>query len=202
MQTQPVSLHENTLILLREENEKLVEINTEQQQKIAYLEHELAQLKRMIFGSRRERFVPVDSGQLALGLESVATLEATPQQEQISYTREKKKGKAIRLELPSHLPRQTETIEPENLVEGAKKIGEAITEILEYNPGRLYVKKYIRSKYVQSGTDGEEKIVIGELPTLPIPQGNAGTVRRAIAGPLANQQVCGSHPFLPPGAAI
>lgn len=83
------------------------------------------------------------------------------------------------MELPSHLPRQTETIEPENLVEGAKKIGEAITEILEYNPGRLYVKKYVRSKYVQSGTDGEEKIVIGELPTLPIPEGNAGPGRFA-----------------------
>lgn len=169
MQTQPVSSHKNTLLLLREENEKLVEINTEQQQKIAYLEHELAQLKRMIFGSRRERFVPVGSGQLALGLESVETLGATPQQEQISYTREKKKGKAIRLELPSHLPRQTQTIEPENLVEGAKKIGEAITEILEYNPGRLYVKKYVRPKYVQ-----QEQIVIAQLPTLPIPQGNAG----------------------------
>lgn len=89
MQTQPVSLHENTLILLREEHEKLVE-NTEQQQKIAYLEHELAQLKRMIFGSRRERFVPVDSGQLALGLESVATLEATPQQEQAIRGRKRK----------------------------------------------------------------------------------------------------------------
>jgi len=174
MQNQPVSVSESTIFQLRQENEKLAQINTEQEQKITYLEHELAQLKRMVFGSRRERFVPSDSGQLALGLEGVETKETPLEKEQISYTREKKKGKAVRLELPSHLPRQTETIEPENLVEGARRIGEAITEILEYNPGKMYVKKYVRPKYVQPDTDGEEKIVIGELPTLPIPQGNAG----------------------------
>ena len=174
MQTQPVSPYEDILLALRKENEKLAQINTKQEHKITYLEHELAQLKRMIFGSKRARFVPSDSGQLALGLEGPATAEASPEKEQISYTRRKKKGKAVRLELPAHLPRQIQIIEPENLASGAKRIGEAITEILEYNPGRLYVKKYVRPKFVQPGSEGEEKIVIGELPTLPIPQGNAG----------------------------
>jgi transposase len=176
MQTQPISSHENTFFLLRKENEELAQINSEQQQKIVYLQQELAQLKRLIFGSKRERFIPSDTGQLTLALDGVETIETPPEKEQISYTREKvkKEGKAVRLELPAHLPRQTETIEPEHLVEGARKIGEAVTEILEYNPGRLYVKRYVRTKYVQPGTDGEEEIVIGALPTLPIPQGNAG----------------------------
>ncbi|HLU88715.1 MAG TPA: IS66 family transposase [Cyclobacteriaceae bacterium] len=176
MQTQPVSSYENTLLVLRRENEELAQVNSKQQQKITFLEQELAQLKRLIFGSKRERFVPTDTGQLTLGLEGVETVETQPEKEQVSYTREKakKQGKAVRLELPAHLPRQIETIEPENLVEGARRIGEAVTEILEYNPGKLYVKKYIRPKYVQMGTDGEGKIVIGDMPTLPIPQGNAG----------------------------
>jgi transposase len=176
MQDQPVSVSENTLLQLRQENEKLVQINTEQEQKITYLAHELAQLKRMIFGSKRERFVPSESGQLALELEGVEAVDSAvgQEKEQINYTRKKKKGKAVRLELPSHLPRQTQTIEPGNVVEGARKIGESITEILEYNPGKLYVKKYVRPKYVQAGAQGEEEIVIGGLPTLPIPQGNAG----------------------------
>jgi cell division septum initiation protein DivIVA len=52
MQDQPVSVSENTLLQLQEEREKLVQINTEQEQRITYLEHELAQLKRMIFGSK------------------------------------------------------------------------------------------------------------------------------------------------------
>lgn len=176
MLNQPVSVNENTILQLRQENEKLVQINAGQEQKITYLEHELAQLKRMVFGSKRERFIPADSGQLALGLEGTGTVGAplAKEKEQISYTREKKKGKAVRLELPSHLPRQTQTIEPENLIDGARRIGEAVTEILEYNPGKLYVKRYVRPKYVQADIEGEEEIVVGELPSLPIPQGNAG----------------------------
>ncbi|MCP4110968.1 MAG: IS66 family transposase, partial [Desulfobacteraceae bacterium] len=60
---------------------------------------------------------------------------------------------------------------PDNIPEGAKKIGESVTEILEYKPGRLYVKKYIRPKYAPKDQDG---IITGELPSLPIPKGNAG----------------------------
>lgn len=171
MQEQPVSRQESLIISLRQENEKLAAINNKHQQKIAFLEQEIAQLKRMMFGPRRERFAPADDGQLSLGLEGVAVAELKTERQQISYTREKSKtkGKAIRLELPAHLPRQTEMIEPEDLAAGAKKIGQVITEILEYNPGKLFVRRYVRPKYVQ-----QEKIVIGQLPTLPIPQGNAG----------------------------
>lgn len=171
MQTQPGFVNEQAHLSLKRDYEQLIQIHAEQQQKIAFLEQELAQLKRMIFGVKSERFVLADSAQMNLDLEGVKILEEQAETEQISYTREKpkKKGRAVRLELPAHLPRQTQTIEPENLQEGAKKIGEIVTEILEYKPGRLYVKRYVRPKYVQY-----EKIVIAQLPTLPIPQGNAG----------------------------
>lgn len=171
MPNQPEPLSEEAYLSLEKEYRKLAETNFELQQKNAFLEHELAQLKRTIFGAKKERFIPSDSAQMALELEAVESLEEEPEKELITYRREKtkKKGKAVRLELPAHLPRQTEVIEPEKLREDAKKIGEAITEILEYNPGKLFVKKYVRPKYVQ-----QEKIVIGPLPTLPIPQGNAG----------------------------
>jgi transposase len=62
-------------------------------------------------------------------------------------------------------------IEPEGDLTGAKKIGEEITEILEYKPGKIYVDRFIRNKYI---LPEEEKIIIGNLPTLPIPRGNAG----------------------------
>jgi hypothetical protein len=39
-------------------------------------------------------------------------------------------------------------IEPKEDITAAKKIGEEITEVLEYTPGKLYVTKYVRSKYV------------------------------------------------------
>lgn len=178
MQTQPGFVSEQAHLSLQKDYDKLAQINNEQQQKITFLEQELAQLKRMVFGSKRERFVLEDTGQLALELEGIKKPEELPEKEQVSYERKKskKQGKAVRLELPHHLPRQTETIEPDELQEGAKRIGESVTEILEYNPGKLFVKKYVRPKYVQLTEDelSESKIVIGDLPTLPIPQGNAG----------------------------
>ena len=140
-----------------------------------YLKQELAQLKRMIFGSKSERFIQQDPGQLSLdlGVEQQAAQEV--ETEELTYTRKKssgqKKESPVRLPLPSHLHREDHIIEPKKDITGAKKIGEVITEILEYTPGKFYVEKYIRPKYALAN---EEGIVIGELPSFPIPKGNAG----------------------------
>lgn len=87
-----------------------------------------------------------------------------------------------------HLPREVETIEPEGLSDNAKKIGEQVTELLEYNPGKIYVRQIVRPKYVTVKKDSEEDqgdktIKIAKLPSFPIPKGNAG------AGLLAHIQV-------------
>ena len=139
-----------------------------------YLKQEIAQLKRMIFGSRSERHIGQDPSQLSLGLD-IAEIEAPEvETEQISYSRQKtneaNKGAAVRLALPSHLHREEHVIEPLRELDGSKKIGEVITEVLEYTPGKFYVQKYIRPKYLTP----EKEIVIAELPSLPIPRGNAG----------------------------
>lgn len=138
-----------------------------------YLKQQLSELKRMIFGSKSERFVPTDDSQLSLfGFEQEAEKET--ETEQISYTREKakkEKKNAVRAKIPAHLPRIEETIEPEGIEEGSKKIGEEITEILEYNPARVFVRKIIRPKYAKPRDEG---VTIAELPSLPIPKGNAG----------------------------
>ncbi len=139
-----------------------------------YLKQELAQLKRMIFGSKSERYVASDPGQLSLDLGMAPPLAAEPQTEEITYNRKKSegnKGSAKRLELPSHLHREDHVIEPTEDITQAKKIGELVTEVLEYVPGKFYVERYIRPKYV---LPAEEKIVVAELPSLPIPKGNAG----------------------------
>jgi transposase len=65
-------------------------------------------------------------------------------------------------------------IEPEGVEEGTRKIGEEITEILEYEPATLFVRKIIRPKYIISSTDEKTEIAIANLPSLPIPKGNAG----------------------------
>jgi len=152
------------------------------QDEVDYLSHQLAELKRLIFGSKRERFITsADPGQTTLfDLPEAEPVEQT--KEEITYTRKKSEGKKqpLRTELPAHLPRKTEVIEPENLPEGAKKIGEAITEILDYVPAYLHVRRIERPKYLIKVNDENTTIVIADLPSLPIPKGNAD------AGLLAN----------------
>ena len=143
---------------------------------ITLLKYQLAELKRLIFGSKSERFLAPVPGQLNL-FELPEELPVEKQQEEITYTRtaaEKEKKHPLRAEIPAHLPRRVEVIEPENIAEGSRKIGEAITEILEYEPANIYVRQIIRPKYIVESTDEATRIVIAELPSLPIPKGNAG----------------------------
>jgi len=151
---------------------------SETQFKILKLETELAQLKRMIFGSRSERFVPaVPPEQTSLGLET-ETIEAEPPvTETITYTRKKKESSKPRgrQPLPAHLERVKIVIEPDEDVSGLKCIGEEITEELEYEPGKLFVNQYVRPKYIKpEAEDGSQKVLIGELPSRPIEKGIPG----------------------------
>lgn len=174
MQNGQVTYTENGVLLTVEFYNQILTREKEQEAEIMYLKQELAQLKRMIFGSKSERHIGNDPSQLNLGLDAETVEQPERETEQITYTRNKsdnKKGSAIRLSLPSHLHREEHIIEPTEDITGARKIGEVVTEVLEYTPGKFYVEKYVRPKYV---FPKEEKIVIGELPTLPIPRGNAG----------------------------
>ena len=139
------------------------------------LKFRLSELNRLIFGAKSERFVTVDSHQINL-FEVPAEEKSEKQTEKITYTRNKKEDKKqpLRMELPAHLPRKVEVIEPENLPENAKKIGEAITEVLEYEPANIFVRHIVRPKYIISSSDEKTEIVIAPLPSLPIAKGNAG----------------------------
>ena len=159
------NINTEQVVLSKEQYERLLSENE-------YLKQQLNELKRLIFGSKSERFVPTDNNQLSL-FETEKQQAETPVEE-ISYTRKKaetEKQKAIRTTIPAHLPRIEQVIEPEVIEEGSKKIGEEITEVLEYNPARIYVRKIVRPKYAKPNNDG---VAIAELPTLPIPKGNAG----------------------------
>jgi len=141
-------------------------------QKYQLLKYEMDQLKRMIYGKKSERFVGCDDNQLNL-FNSEDSDKPEETTEDIAYTRKKsskQKQIPIRAKIPAHLPRVEEIIEPKKET-GMKKIGEEITEILEYNPARIFVRKIIRPKYSFDNKDG---IAIADMPSLPIPKGNAG----------------------------
>jgi len=147
---------------------------------LAYVKNELAQLKRMIFGAKSERFISEkDSGQLLLGLCLPEPMAEPVKTETITYERKEKTEKTkiipTRQALPAHLPRHEEIIEPIEIPEGSKKIGEEITETLECKPATLFVRKMVRPKYMLQTEDGREsRIIIADLPSLPIPKSIAG----------------------------
>jgi len=161
----------NTITITRKQYDNLLSQGVEME----HLKFQLAELKRMIFGAKRERFVPTDINQGSLFDLPVPEVELESNQE-INYTRNKPSSKkqALRLELAPHLPRREEVIEPDDLPQDAIKIGQAVTEILEYEPATIYVRKIVRPKYIASSTDEQTIITIADLPSLPIPKGNAG----------------------------
>jgi len=145
--------------------------------KIAAFEHELANLKRMIFGSKSESFIPQNtpSTQLSLDIqaETIATCSVIKAQK-IEYTRnqvEIKKNHPGRIKLPEHLERREFIIEPLGKTEGCKKIGDEVTEELEYEPGKLFVNRYVRPKYV---TAENKSIIIAPMVERPLPKAIVG----------------------------
>lgn len=142
---------------------------------VEILKHQLAELKRLIYGAKSERYIAPDPAQLTL-FEVPAEEEKESEEEEITYKRKKRKEnkQPLRMEIPAHLPRKTEVIEPENLPENAKKIGVAVTEVLEFEPASILVRRIERPKYIVEQNDEATKIIIADLPSLPIPKGNAG----------------------------
>jgi len=172
--------------------EQLLAENSELKAAVGQLNAELAQLRRMIFGQKRERFVPLaPEQQLSFGLGEAHELVAQNVQAAppitVTYIRRQKKATAIKLPsrnpLPSHLRREEIIIQPTEDVSALKKIGEEITEELEYEPGELYVKRYVRPKYARvavrrsddrSSAQNGEGIAIAPMPSRPIDKGIAG----------------------------
>jgi len=151
---------------------------------VSTLEHQLAQIKKMIFGSKQERFVPSDntnSRQLSLDLET-ETIEQCKITDatKIEYIRtktqviENKKPHPGRMKLPEHLRREISILQPDTDVTNLKKIGEEVTEILDYTPGELYVKQYIRPKYVVPVNETNTTVLTASLPNRMVEKSMAG----------------------------
>ena len=144
---------------------------------IAGLKHEIANLKRLIFGSKHERFITGESSpsQLSLDIQTdaLAACSVTKAQkiEYVRNTTQVTKEHPGRTKLPEHLERREIIIEPTQLTEGSKKIGEEITEELEYEPGKLFVNRYVRPKYIQANNQG---IIIAPIMERPLPKAIVG----------------------------
>src|SRR5690606_34100216 len=96
--------------------------------------------------------------------------------QKIEYTRIQKtssseKVSTGRMKLPADLPRERVVLQPSEDVTGMEMIGEEVTEELERIPGKLFVRQYVRPKYVRKNGEG---VVIASLPARPIDKGIPG----------------------------
>jgi transposase len=158
-----------------------VKSNDELSQQITLLQLQLADLRKYMFGGKQEAFKPnADATEVQMALfendrlgEVVGKEKFIPAHIQTKTTIEAKHPG--RSPLPEHLRRVDILLKPEEDITLLKKVGEEITEILEYQRGELYVKRIIRPEYIQMKDDGlSAKRLIAPMPSLPIPKSYVG----------------------------
>ena len=161
---------------------------SDQQEKILSLESQVEYLKRRLWGKSSERFIKEDPAQRCIDFEGLELLpeeegEASKAVQEIETYRETRitnrvKEKPVRHTLPGNLPRVEEHIYPE--IEDrdcCTELPPEVTETLEFEPGKLYVRRIIRHKYVVNtrSENTASTILTADLPVLPIYRSYAGS---------------------------
>jgi transposase len=172
------SLDSETLkALVVEKHARVIEKEAElasQHDEIERLKLFIAKLQRMQFGPSSEKLARhID--QLELQLEELETNKAT-KPASAATSQPVSSAQPARKRLPSNLPRETETLSPKESAcvdcGGAlKHLGEDVSEMLEFVPGRLKVIRTVRPKLACSRCDA---IVQEPAPHRPIDRGLAG----------------------------
>jgi transposase len=147
---------------------------------IEKLKFQIAKLRRMQFGRSSERLTR-QIEQLELRLEELEAGEAEEIEKAIAEDRPlpiREGDRPKRKPLPDHLPRQEIVHQPEQ--EGDRccpkcagdmaPLGEDVTEVLDYLPGRFQVIRHVRPKYACRRC---EAITQAPAPALPTPRGRA-----------------------------
>jgi len=144
------------------------------------LKFRLAQLEKMIFGRKSEKYKHlVDPQQLSLlAAEDLPVAQTAEVIETIVKKKIKKPrpNHGGRNKLPTNLPVEIITIEPQQDTTGLKHIGDEVTETLDYTPGVLKIRQVVRPKYLKETTSRitkkpKQQIILAELPGRPIPKG-------------------------------
>ena len=141
--------------------------------KIAQLEARIAKLKRMQFGQSSEK-IAREIAQLELELDTLHEEEAHAAAERPASV-QKLIETPYRKPLPEHLPREEEVHEPActcpNCGGTMRKLGEDVTEVLDYVPASFKVIRHVRPKLSCRVC---ETIVQAPMPSLPIERGKPG----------------------------
>lgn len=140
---------------------------------IEKLTFEIAQLKRLKFAKRSEQMNPEQASLLDDLIDTdIAAIEAELQSLQAVITPTEKKQKPKRTALPGEFPRTLIHHEPDNTHCpcgcALKRIGEDVSEKLDYVPGVFSVERHVRGKWV---CDDCETLIQAPVPAQIIDKG-------------------------------
>jgi transposase len=164
---------------LERQLDEFVATTEELQRSYACLKEEYLALKRLLFGPRRERLPEAPGQQHLFDADpppSVPEEPAGPKPAEVSPRRPRRKGHGRR-EIPDHLPRQEvlHDVAPQERVcscgRDKARIGEDVTEQLDYVPGRLVVLRHVYPKYACSCC--KDGVTTAEPAANPIERGLA-----------------------------
>src|SRR5262245_5010232 len=169
------------------------------------LKAQLAKLRRMKFGTSSERIErEIEQFELALEEVEAAAAEITAP---VLATNEAEATDALRVpngsaatdkkkrrQLPAELPRRDIVHAPADACKACggtelRRVGESVTEVLEYIPGRFEVVRHVRPAVSCRKC---EAMVQAPMPDLPIPRGMAGA---SLVAHLATSKFCDHLPL-------
>jgi len=140
-------------------------IIAEKDAQIERLLQTVAELQRAVFGTRSEKRRPQEDEKQA----SLFALpeEPAPESDTSVEVSSHQRVRSGRKPLPEHLPRERVEYEPEERTcsccgKELSKIGEEVTEELEYQPAKLFVRQHVRIKRACSCC--KSGVSIGTLP--------------------------------------
>jgi len=162
---------------------------TEKDQTILKLKQQIEMLQRRIWGKSSEKHIPENPLQRKIDFDGLDILpeekeladSAKEEIEQYKTVRVKvrEKDHPVRKPLPESLPREETHLYPENInPENWTELEPEVTEVLERDPARWYVRRIVRHKYALKNKsavqDTEKQVVTAPMPALPIAKSYAG----------------------------
>jgi transposase len=166
-------------VLLQQMIRELLASNHALQRRAEQVEYRLDQLLRRLYGPRAERYDPNQPVLFAEMTAAATPAEPAPSSEPEPVTPAKRSNGHGRRELPKNLPRRQmvhDLAAAERTCPGCgrerSRIGEEVSEQLDYRPARLFVVEHIRAKYACSHC--QEHVSIATKPLQPIDKGLPG----------------------------
>ncbi len=158
---------------LRRSNEQLALANA----RIALLEQKIDLLVRRVFGSQSEKLDPAQLLLLLQGMDEPGKSPEPVAEEAPRRSTGQSPPRERGPRLPEHLPVIEEVIVPEPVKlapQDWRRIGEEVSERLDYEPARFLCRRTVRPKYVQRG-------LLDAVPVMaPLPD---SLLERSIAAP-------------------